>query len=50
MSYSIKSYMEKNVNTISGEVTVAEAAKKMTEKKDDYPNYSKRGKASGHRY
>ena len=47
MSYSVKSYMIKEVNTISGEVTVTEAAKTMAEKDDGYLIILKEGKPVG---
>ena len=39
MSYSVKSYMTKEVNTINSLATVSEAAKTMTKKDDGYSGY-----------
>ena len=47
MSYSIKSYMEKEVQTISGEVTITQAAKAMTEKQSSYLIILQEGKPTG---
>lgn len=47
MSYSVKSYMNKNVSTIGEDSTALEAAKSMAEKKSDYLIVLKDGKPSG---
>ena len=47
MSYSVKSYMSKDVYTINGEEIVTEAAKSMAEKKSDYLIVLKEGKPVG---
>lgn len=47
MSYSVKSYMEKSINTIGQEETVTEAAKAMSEKQIDYLIVLKEGKPVG---
>jgi CBS domain-containing protein len=47
MSYTVKSYMNKNVNTIGEDVTVTEAAKVMAEKNSDYLIVLKEGKPTG---
>lgn len=47
MSYAVKSYMNKTVNTIGEDVTVTEASKAMAEKKSDYLLVLKEGKPTG---
>ena len=47
MSYTVKNYMNKNVNTIGEDATVTEAAKFMAEKKSDYLIVLKEGKPTG---
>jgi len=47
MSYAVKSYMDKDVNTIVEEATVTETAKAMAEKEDGYLIVLKEGKPIG---